>query len=281
MVLAKGGNETMHYQIYLDSLFIQEVIVNFYVLELCRLSLVSTATHKRLILASVFAGGYQVLLLCVSFPENIVLFYSLVFVFYILGGFLASLIAFGKNTIKVYIKRITHYMTCMLIIGGVFMGILPQFSFYNRSEVKAILFLGMGAVVYVLIGHMLRKRRATTYYGKLQLCHGTIVTEGRYFMDSGNGLVESISGKPVLIADGTWLFDKFKKDDLMCRPVIYKSVGKQRGILYAYCVDKLVIYGESKAYTYEKVWIGVCREELLKNGDYQVILPLFYGTHYE
>ena len=271
----------MYYQIYLDSLFIQEVIVNFYVLELCRLSLVSTATHKRLMLAAIFAGGYQVILLCISFPENIVLFYSLTSLLFTLGGFLTCRIAFGKNTAKVYIKLMVNYMTYMLIIGGIFMGLLPRFSFYNNSEVKAIYFLGVGIVAYVLIWYVLKKRRANTYQGKLRLCHKEIEIEGTYFMDSGNGLVESISGKPVLIADAGWLFAKFQREDFMCRPIIYKSVGKQKGILYGYCFDKLVIYGENKAYIYEKVWIGECREELFKNSDYQVILPLFYGTHYE
>lgn len=271
----------MHYQIYLDSLLVQELIVNFYVLELCRLSLMSTATHKRLMFAALFAGVYQVILLCIPFPENIVLFYGMVFICYTMGSFLTVLIAFGKNNIKVYIKRMLHYMAFLLTIGGIFMGILPRFSFYKNSEVKGLFFFSTGAMVYMLIWYVMKKRRAETYYGKLQLSHGDIVQEGKYFMDSGNGLVESISGKPVLIADSRWLFEKFQKDDFMFRPVIYKSVGKQKGILYAYCFDKLVIYGDSKTYTYEKVWIGVCREELFKNRDYQVIMPLFYGTHYE
>lgn len=271
----------MHYQVYLDSLLVQELIVNFYVLELCRLSLMSTATHKRLLLSALFTGVYQVILLCIPFPENIVLFYGMVFICYIFGSFLTVLIAFKKSDLKVYIKRILHYMSFLLIIGGIFMGILPRFSFYNRSEVKGLFFFIAGAAVYILMWYVMKKRRAETYYGKMQLCHGDIVLDGKYFMDSGNGLVESISGKPVPIADTAWLFEKFQKNDFMFRPVIYRSVGKQKGILYAYCFDKLVIYGEAKTYTYEKVWIGVCREELFKNRDYQVIMPLFYGTHYE
>ena len=175
----------MHYQIYLDSLFVQEVIVNFYVLELCRLSLAGTATHKRLMFASVFAGGYQVILLCISFPENIVMFYSLVFLLYTFGGFLTCRIAFGKSILKVYIKCVVHYMTYMLTIGGIFMGFLPRVSFYNNSKVKAIYFMSVGAVAYVLIWYVLKKRRANTYYGKLRLCHKEIEIEGTYFMDSG------------------------------------------------------------------------------------------------
>lgn len=271
----------MHYQIYLDSLLIQEMIVNFYVLELCRLCLMSTATHKRLVFAALFAGLFQVILLCIPFPDNLVLFYITVFMLYVISSLLTVIIGFGKNRFIVYIKWCLIYMTFLLIIGGIFMGILPGFSFYNDSKVKVIVFLVAGALVYALLWQLFKKRRMNIYYGRLKLRHQETSLEGRYFMDSGNGLVESISKKPVLLADSGWLFEKLKKEELMCRPVIYKSVGKQKGILYAYCIDELVIYGEKKTYTYEKVWVGVCREELLKNKDYQVILPLFYGTHYE
>lgn len=271
----------MHYQIYLDSLLIQEMIVNFYVLELCKLCLMSTATHIRLLFAAFFAGFFQVILLCISFPKNIVLFYIIVFILYATSSFFTVEIAFGKEKLPVSIKRATMYMAFMLVIGGIFMGVLPRFPFYNASKIKIIVFMVAGAMVYVLLWQLLKKRRMSSYYGSFRMCHKEASVEGKYFMDSGNGLVESISKKPVLIADTTWFFESFQKEDMMCRPVIYKSVGKQKGILYAYCVDELVIYGDVKAYTYEKVWIGVCREELFKNRDYQVILPLFYGTHYE
>ena len=173
------------------------------------------------------------------------------------------------------------YMAFLLVIGGIFVGILPRFSFYRASGMKALVFLIAGAMIYVLLWQLFQRKRQNTYYGKLCLKHKEVSIEGNYFMDSGNGLVESISGKPVLIAGADWFFQIWKKDELMCRPVVYSSVGKNKGFMYAYCVEELVIYDGQKAYTYEKVWVGICREELLNNKDYQVILPLFYGTHYE
>lgn len=271
----------MNYQIYLDSLFIQEVIVNFYVLKLCRICLMSTATHKRLILASAFAGGFQVALFLISFPENIILFYIVLFCLYVTESLLTVVIAFGKGSVRTYLKRCAVYMAFMLSVGGIFMGILPRFSFYNRSEVKAIIFLIGGGVIYALFWKIFKDKRQETYYGKFRLGQGGKYVFGRYFLDSGNGLVESISQKPVLLADEKWLFENYPKEELFFRPVVYKSVGKQKGILYAYCMDELVIYKEEKAYTYEKVWVGVCREDIFARRDYQIILPPFYGMHNE
>lgn len=271
----------MHYQIYLDSLFIQEVIVNFYVLKLCRICLMSTATHKRLILASFFAGVFQTVLFLIPFPENIILFYIVLLSLYMLGSLVTVTIAFGKGDLMVYIKRSVLYMTFLLVMGGIFMGLLPRFSFYNRSEVKAVVFFLSGAAVYVLVWKVFQDKRRDMYCGQFQLGHNGVFVKGKYFMDSGNGLVESISQKPVLLANAEWLFENYPKEELFCRPVLYKSVGKQKGILYAYCMDELVIYGKTKAYTYEKVWVGVCKEDIFANRDYQIILPPFYGVHKE
>ena len=271
----------MQYRIYLDSLFIQEVILNFYVLMLCRICLISSATRKRLILASVFAGGYQVFLFLLPLPTQPVLFYTALLGLYMVGSFVTMRIAFGNTKHLVYIKRISIYMVFMLIVGGIFLGILPKFAFYNRSKVKFIFFLIVGAMVYVTLWKIFREKRQNQYYGQIQVIHGKEVLEGVDFMDSGNALVESISQKPVLLADSKWLFEKFEKEELLTRPGVYKSVGKQKGILYAYCIDKIIIYDAKEAYTYEKVWIGICREDIFTGKNYQMIVPPFYGAHKE
>lgn len=271
----------MYYQVYIDSLFIQEIIINLYVLGLCKLCLMSSATFRRVFFAALFISAYQVIMLYIPFPQNIVLFYGTVFMMYIQGSLITVIIAFGKSGFRTCLKRVFLYMTILMTMGGIFMGIFPRLSLYKRSKVKVLWFLFVGALVYVLLWQILKNKRQSTYFGKLKLIHQGKCLDGKYFMDSGNGLKESISQKAVLIADYAWLFHTFDKDTLMCRPVIYQSVGKQKGILYAYCFDELVIYGETKTYTYDKVWIGVCQEELFHNKDYQVILPLDYGIYYE
>lgn len=267
----------MHYQIYLDSFLMQEIIVSFYVLELCKICLMCTATHKRIILASLFMGLYQIFLLMLPFPQSPVWFYFMVFILYSLGSLLVVLLAFGKKDIHEILKQASMYLSLMIVFGGIFMGFLPRFSFYRNSKVKVLLLAIAGVLVYGVLKYLMKKKTQNTYYGQMKLCHQGIVLEGKYFMDSGNGLIESISGKPVMLADEKWLEPILNIEGLMCRPIIYKSVGKSKGILYAYCIDKLVIYGEKDTYTYEKVWVGVCKEKLLENQNHKVILPLFYG----
>lgn len=271
----------MGYEIYLDSLFLQEVSINFYVLMLCRNCIVFRGQYKRMIMAAVFAGGFQTGLFILPFPDNRILFYGLLWGLYAVDAFITIRIAFGKSTVKVYIKLAGIYMAMLLVIGGIFMGILPQLSLYKKSDGKVIIFLIAGSGVYMLLWYVFKEKRQKYFCGRCRIVHKGKSLEGNYFMDSGNGLVESLSGKPVLLADATWLFATFEKEKLLFRPVVYKSVGKEKGILYAYGMDELVICDGKKEYTYEKVWVGVCTEDIFLKKDYQIILPPFYGVRNE
>lgn len=267
----------MHYRVYIDSFFIQELVINFYVLLLCKVCFISTKKYKNLVLAALFLATYQTAILFIDFPEKQILFYGLLWILNVVGAYVGIRICFGKSSGLVYIKRIVVYMLFLIMVGGIMLGLLPRFESFKKSSVKIFFFLVVGALIYAWLKWLLIEKRKGSYYGKLKLQHKGNVLEGQYFMDSGNLLVESISKKPVLLADEKWLFQNISKEGLFCRPIVYRSVGKKKGLLYAYCVDELIIYGKKESYTYEKVWIGVCTEELFLQRDYQIILPQFYG----
>ena len=272
-----GWRGKMHYQVYLDSFFMQEFVINFYVLLLCKVCFISTTKYRNIIWASLFLASYQTATLLMDFPKQIIPFYGFLWFWNVLGAYVGVRICFGKNKTMVYIKQIAVYMMFLFVVGGVMLGLLPRFDIFKKSSVKVIFFLASGALIYTGLKWLFKEKRKGTYYGKLKIQHEGCVLEGQYFMDSGNSLVESISKKPVLLADEKWMFQKLEKEQLFCRPIIYKSVGKKKGVLYAYCMDELIIYGGKETYTYEKVWIGICTEDLFLGRDYQIIIPPFYG----
>ena len=267
----------MYYQLHLDIFLIQEFVMNIYVLLLCKICFISTVGFRRIVCGAVFLAFYQTLLLVIPYPSQLFLFYGMLWSLNVIGACLGIRLCFGKIGIKVYIKRVSTYMILVLVTGGIFMGILPRFVLFRNSAVKLFLFIVTGAFSYGLLKRLFLEKRKTNYYGKVQIRHKGVVLEGQYFMDSGNSLVESISKKPVLLACEKWLFEEIRKEELFFRPVVYKSVGSKKGILYAYCMDELIIHGKKGAYTYEKVWVGVCREDLFSGRNYQIILPPFYG----
>lgn len=267
----------MYYQLYIDSFFVQEFVINLYVLLLCKVCFISTVRYRRIVLAAIIIATYQTGMLFVTFPKHPILFFVIFSIWNVTGAYLGVRMCFGKSKAIIYIRRINIYIILLFVIGGIFLGLLPRFELFRKSSVKGIFFIVAGAFIYISLKYFLLEKRKTLYYGNAQILHKDIVLEGQYFMDSGNSLVESISQKPVLLTYEKWLFEKISKDEFFSRPVVYKSVGKQKGILYAYCVDKLIIHGKNGAYTYEKVWVGVCREEMFSGRDYQIILPPFYG----
>ena len=277
LIISVVGGREMYYKLYIDTFFIQEFVINFYVLLLCKICFIGRVRYRRIALAAAILAGYQTSMLFVPFPQHPFLFFLMLWILNVVGAYYGVRVCFGKNSAVVYIKQIAVYMIWLLIIGGFFVGILPRVELFRESSVKGIFFIVIGGAVYIVLKWLFGEKQKIAYYGKMQIRHRDRVLEGQYFMDSGNSLVESISKKPVLLAHEKWLFEKIKKDELFSRPIVYKSVGKNKGILYAYCVDEIIIYGKNGAYTYEKVWIGVCREDLFSGKDYQIILPPFYG----
>ena len=267
----------MHYQVYLDSFFLQEFAINFYVLLLCKICFMSSSKYKNIVFASLVLSSYQMAILFIDFPEQYFFYYGLLWFFNVLGAYLGIRICFGKNKTMVYIKQVIIYMIFLFVVGGVMLGLLPRFEVFKKSSIKVGFFLISGTLIYWGLNWLFKEKRKGSYYGKLKIRHEGVVLEGQYLMDSGNSLMESISKKPVLLTEEKWLFQKLERNKLFCRPIIYKSVGKNKGILYAYCVDELIIYGKNEAYTYQKVWISVCTEDLFLGKDYQIIIPPFYG----
>ena len=103
------------------------------------------------------------------------------------------------------------------------------------------------------------------------------------FLDTGNHLVEPISGRPVCVIDADiWeaLFvdncSDVSKDgsSLRFRVIPYHSVGKRRGILRGYLLDELILCQEGPGLRLQKVYVAVCNQQLTSrnNGDIKLLI---------
>ena len=93
-------------------------------------------------------------------------------------------------------------------------------------------------------------------------------------IDTGNGLTDPVSGQPVAIMEET-VWNEMQKEK---RPEKYKvipfhSIGKKRGILEGYEVERIEIECESEKKELTNVTIAVFQGKLSVKGDYQIILP--------
>ena len=92
-------------------------------------------------------------------------------------------------------------------------------------------------------------------------------------LDTGNGLREPISGRPVSIIERD-VYDTLCHQTIQerYRVIPYHSIGKEHGILQGTEVDELIIWREDEPYVQKKAVIALYEGKLSGNGSYQMIL---------
>jgi sigma-E processing peptidase SpoIIGA len=98
-------------------------------------------------------------------------------------------------------------------------------------------------------------------------------------LDTGNGLIEPISKKPVCLV-GKNVFEENRAKEggrkefqpQKFRVIPYHSVGKENGILSGYEMDRLIIDTDERKVIIEKPMIGISDVPVSGNDSYQMIL---------
>lgn len=136
---------------------------------------------------------------------------------------------------------------------------------------KNMLILLAGGALYIVFSHFIdrSKKRAdacsVTLFGQKSI-------KVEALLDTGNGLIEPISGKPVAILDKEIFESVFGNGEmLMFRAIPYHSVGKMHGILPGYLLDKIVVETEEGAKEYRKIYIGIC-DNISETDKYKMIM---------
>ena len=98
--------------------------------------------------------------------------------------------------------------------------------------------------------------------------------------DTGNRLVEPMTGKPVCVMEEK-IFEMLGNDDKNVLYIPYHSVDRSHGIMEGFWGEVLTVYGKS----YEKIPIAISPKNISKNREYNIILPPEYfmekGKRYE
>ena len=91
-------------------------------------------------------------------------------------------------------------------------------------------------------------------------------------IDTGNGLRDPISGKPVSILDRNTARELLGEVCLKdVRYVPYRSIGKDAGVLPAIQFDRMCVLKETSCWV-EMPLIAISEERISKEGEYEMIL---------
>jgi len=239
--------DAMRYELYFDSLFAVNFIMNLCILALVNQSVFRSATRIRLLLgAGIGALFYFFPLFLVG--RGRMLRIPVV----ILGVILMVVVTFPIQDVRSFFLIIEKLIFYSIVMGGVFL-------LGNKVLPGLWAFMGMGVTFCGLFSlrRSMKKKvdhlcRATLVCGKNQVAVSGLV-------DSGNSLVEPISGKPVSIVEQSVVHNLWREEPLF-RVIPYHSIGKKKGILKGYCLPELRVEMEGGVRVCKNVYVAVCEE---------------------
>lgn len=247
----------MYYELYVDSLFLVNFIMNLYLLLLVNQSTCRTATRQRLVLgAAVGAGLYLSTFLC-SGPVWVRLLLGFA------GGTAAMVFtAFRIRSVRAFLQIVTKLLLYSLLMGGALLFLIRRVKLFRDSMTGIAGVLGMGAAVFFLVTWLQERHREQECLCRVTLIRGAESICVFALIDSGNSLTEPISGKPVSVIEKEVFNCLWKKGPELYRAIPFHSIGKKRGILRGYLVPEIRIEINGMVKTGRDVYVAVSEEKL-------------------
>jgi len=250
----------MYIEIYVDSLLLVNFVMNLYLLILVNHSTYNTAGSRRLLFGAAVGAFVWLLPLLNWGPAALRVILSA-----LVGTWLMIRIVFGVRDLRAGLRILKKLLWFSFVLGGgvlFLQGVIPAFK---ENAVGIFGVMGAGGLVFLLAWDMKNRRRKPLH------CPVTLVIEKEGeqksvetygLIDSGNSLIEPISGKPVSVIDQSVYEKLWEEEPLLWRPVPYHSIGKKRGILKAYTVSEVWLEPEGMPMRCREVYVAVSPEPI-------------------
>ena len=280
--------------IYLDIVFLENIIMNYIILFGTATIAKVIPKHIRIILASTIGAIYAIVAYCSALK-----IYSTVLLKFILSIIIVH-IAFNPQNIKNLLKQLLlFYLTSFVFGGAAFFliyvvkpqDIIIKNGVYVGVYPIKVAFLGaiLGFCVIILSYKIIR----TKFSKKALFCNVKISLNGKKIetvamIDTGNLLKDPISNSPVIIVEHSLLYDILPKQILnnlekilggdlsnissdireeyisKLKVIPFSSLGKQNGILIGIKADKIKIESKEVETTKNNIIIGIYDKSLTK-----------------
>lgn len=252
----------MHYELYVDSLFLINFIMNLYLLMLVNRTVARSAGPGRILAGAAFGAVCFLVPFLWAGPAAPKL----------LGGIAAGTvgmlcITFPVRGLRMFLKLLERLLLYSFGTGGAMLFLVRCLPGVRTYLTGGLGILGMGGVFYLLF-----RRTGRETDPEQAICTAVLSKDGRQrkaraLIDSGNSLVEPVSGRPVSIVDRE-LFDSLWKDvGEGFRAIPYHSIGKRKGILPGYLLPRLQLEMDGMKYVFTDIYIAVSGEMISGTGD--------------
>ena len=247
----------MHYELYVDSLFLMNFGMNLYLLMLVNRSTFRITAPWRMLLGAAFGSVSFLLLFWVSVP------FLCRLVLIIPGGTVGMLlIAFPVRTFKMFLKLLEKLFFYSFCMGGLLLCLIRLLPPIRQWMTGLWGILTVGGIAFCFLRRFLPGCREQDC-----LCRATLRREGASmtvaaFIDSGNSLIEPISGKPVSVVEDKVFRGLWKNNVQGFRAIPYHSIGKKHGIMEGYLLPELCLEIDGVKKEFRNVYIAVSPEGL-------------------
>lgn len=258
--------------IYIDSVFLLNLVMDLYLMTLLVKVLGKTATYSRIFAGSVVGAlGYCMILCLPGIPYILKVLFGMIPV----GALMIKIVCKTKG-LKSLFREVGCLFTFSFFLGGFISflkGKIPLLASHSDTA-AGLAFIGFtGFALGNRLIEVCRKRHKN-HFCRVSLAGDAGSVEFSALIDTGNGLVDPVSQKPVAILEA----DGWKRLRIWMKPEKYKiipyhSIGKDSGILEGYEIDTMKVKRNESEKQYDKVIIAVFKGKVSKGGSYQMILP--------
>ena len=264
----------MYYEIYIDRLFCLNLWLNSLILYLTAYILKCQFHHFRLLLSAVGLSALDSAVVClVQFTSG----FSLLFLQFALC-MLGTFFAFPFHGMRDFLRRFFLLQMLSFCFGGILEWLLSILNMGKRNHFEFMHVIVISGIAYGLLKTFadgIKRRKQIDPQIYLVTVHaGEKSLSVRALLDTGNGLREPLSGKPVSILEKT-AAEKLRgqKEGILLIP--YRAVGTRSGILYGFTADSMILVcGEEQQEILQPV-IGITEEKVSIRQEYEMLLSPF------
>jgi len=255
----------MYYELYVDVLFLVNFMMDYLLLLFVRRCLKCNVTRKHVFFGSLIGS----LLTCIIIILPIPIAFLEFILFHIFVNTCMIRVGLKIKTGRSFLKAII-----ILYIGAFLMGGILEFVGQYAKIGSFLFFVAIGGY-YLCLGiwnFVSGLQRWNQYHCKVELYLDERKYELRGLIDTGNGLRDPLTGKPISILDRETAKKIFKgKLQRGIRFVPYQSIGKEEGVLPIFYADRMCVC-KGEDYWFEKPLIGISEEKISSGGEYEMIL---------
>lgn len=261
----------MYYKLYLDCLFVQQLLFNLYMLILIRKVLKCTATHFRMILGAVAGAAITCIFLVIpALPLAVRLYVS------VLPANLCMLyLAFRCRKVMLFRAFMTASAGCFFA-GSMISWLLRRTAIRKLPGGGGAVLLLCGAAVYYLLGFLaerLERKNSPICMVCIPVPEGGEEVRVKAFVDTGNSLIDPISKRPVNLISGhsAGVISAYMSAESY-RAIPFRSVGREHGILNAYEIPVIYLEESGVRKKREHVLFAVSNTGIGEKNPCQIIL---------